>query len=143
MQSMFGLLRYYKRAIYIILREPALRLLLVAASVTLALGTLVYRVAEDWSWIDSFYFCVITLTTIGYGDFAPTTDFTKLFTVLYALLGVGVFATFVTVRIRAPMMEEQRRIGEDFASRQTRLVLPEQPYDRRNPWRTAPLRNRR
>jgi Ion channel len=39
---------------------------------------------------------VITLTTIGYGDFAPETDAGKLFTAVYALVGVGILLAFVT-----------------------------------------------
>ncbi|MFN2234796.1 MAG: potassium channel family protein, partial [Anaerolineales bacterium] len=39
-------------------------------------------------WLDSFYFVVITLTTIGYGDFSPTTPATKLITIFYGLNGV-------------------------------------------------------
>ena len=52
-------------------------------------GTVTYRILEDWSWVDSFYFSVITLTTVGYGDFAPTTDASKLFTVLYLVVGIS------------------------------------------------------
>jgi hypothetical protein len=140
---MWRLLRYYKRVFAAILREPALRLLLSATLVILGFGTVVYRIAEEWSWVESFYFCVITLTTIGYGDLAPTTDFARLFTVLYAFLGIGMLATFLTVLIRAPIMAERGRMGEDFASDQARLVLPERPHDRRSGWRTAPSRNRR
>jgi voltage-gated potassium channel len=40
---------------------------------------------EGWSWIDSFYFVVVSLTVIGYGDFAPTTPNTKLITILHVL----------------------------------------------------------
>jgi voltage-gated potassium channel len=137
------LLRYYKLAFATVWRDPALRLLLIATLVILGIGTLAYRIAEDWGWIGSFYFCVITLTTIGYGDLSPTSDFTRLFTVLYAFLGIGIFATFITVLVRAPMMEERRRLGEDSTPNQTTLVLPQRPHERRNPWRTAPLRNRR
>jgi hypothetical protein len=42
---------------------PGLFFLVVA---TLASGAVFYRVAERWSLFDSFYFSIITLTTIGY-----------------------------------------------------------------------------
>ena len=61
----------------------------------LIVGTLSYHYLEDWSWTESFYFTVCTLTTIGYGDLHPTTDASRLFTALFALTGVGVaFASF-------------------------------------------------
>jgi pheromone shutdown protein TraB len=144
MHSMLRLARYYESAVKIIIHEPALRLLLTAALVILAVGTLVYRVTENWTWVDSFYFCVVTLTTIGYGDLAPTTDITKLFTVLYAFMGIGVFATFVTVLIRAPLMEAQGRDLDMLpTTSKPAMVLPERPRYRRNRLGTAPMRNRR
>jgi hypothetical protein len=38
---------------------------------------------------------VVTLATVGYGDLHPTTDAAKLFTVVYVLVGLGVFAAFI------------------------------------------------
>ena len=38
--------------------------------------------------LDIFYWSFVTGTTIGYGDFAPQTDYGKLLTVLYALLSL-------------------------------------------------------
>jgi voltage-gated potassium channel Kch len=52
------------------------------------IGTLAYRNLEAWSWVESLYFSVITLTTVGYGDLHPTTDASRLFTVFYILTGV-------------------------------------------------------
>lgn len=59
------------------------------------IGTFAYRYLEGWSYIDSLYFSVITLSTIGYGDFSPQTTGGKLFTIFYILLGIGVILAFV------------------------------------------------
>lgn len=46
--------------------------------------------------LDSFYFSVITLATVGYEDFTPQTDLGKIFTVVYIFLGLGILIGFVT-----------------------------------------------
>lgn len=63
----------------------------------LAGGTLCYRWLEGWSWVDALYFCVATLTTVGYGDVTPTTDVGKVFTIGYLTTGIGLFVTFATL----------------------------------------------
>ncbi len=55
----------------------------------IAVGTVVYKYLEGWSWVDSFYFTVCTVTTVGYGDLIPTTEMSRLFTAIYALAGVS------------------------------------------------------
>lgn len=54
----------------------------------LGIGTVSYHFIEGWNWIQSLYFSTVTLTTIGYGDLHPTTDFSRLFTVFYIIFGV-------------------------------------------------------
>jgi len=56
----------------------------------IAVGTIVYHTLEKWSWFVSFYFSVCTLTTVGYGDYFPTTDASRLFTAIYVLVGVTI-----------------------------------------------------
>ena len=75
------------------------RILLLSAIALLITGTVVYRVIEDWSLVDSLYFSVVAATTVGFGDLTPTTDGSKLFTVAYILASVGVISTFLHQRL--------------------------------------------
>ena len=52
------------------------------------IGAAIFHWLEGWSWLDSIYFVVITLTTIGYGDFSPTLPITKIFAIFYSINGV-------------------------------------------------------
>jgi hypothetical protein len=65
----------------------------------LAVGTVVYRLLEDWSWVDSLYFSVVAVTTVGFGDLVPSTDASKLFTVVYILSGITIITTFLHLRM--------------------------------------------
>ncbi len=71
------------------------RAIVVLLVVLLAGGTLFYRQVEGWSILDSLYFCVMTLSTEGYGDFSPTGDLSKMFTIAFTIGGIGLFASFV------------------------------------------------
>lgn len=64
----------------------------IAASTILlwiGIGTLLFHRLESWTWIQSFYFSVVTLTTVGYGDITPTTDTSRFFAAIYILIGVA------------------------------------------------------
>lgn len=65
------------------------------AGTWILIGTLVYHYVEQWSWLDSLYFCVVTLATVGYGDFTPSTPFAKIFTIFYILNGIGILLLFL------------------------------------------------
>ncbi len=56
----------------------------------LIIGTIVFHRLEDWTWIQSFYFTVVTLATVGYGDLHPTSDASRLFAAFFILFGVSV-----------------------------------------------------
>lgn len=77
------------------LQDKEFRGILLLVGVILLMGTLFYALVEDWSLIDAFYFSVITLTTVGYGDLAPTTPGSRLFTAFYILIGIGLLVVFI------------------------------------------------
>lgn len=81
-------------------RDRIYRVLGTAAVTLVALGTVVYHSLEDWSWVDSFYFSVIAVTTVGFGDLAPSTDGSKLFTVAYILTGISIIGAYLDARLK-------------------------------------------
>jgi hypothetical protein len=75
-------------------------------------GTVVYRYLEDWSWVDSLYFSVITLTTVGYGDLVPSSSGSRLFTVFYIVTGISLLG--------ASLNEVLKRNGRRMAANRAR-----------------------
>ncbi len=84
------------RALAAVWRDPETRALPVVAGALVLTGTLFYWRFEDWSFIESLYFCVVTLTTVGFGDLSPTTPGTQIFTIVYILTGFGVLVALLT-----------------------------------------------
>lgn len=83
------------RAVVGVWHDPETKALPFVAGALVFSGTLFYWHFEDWSVIESLYFSVVTLTTVGYGDLTPTTDGTQLFTIFYILSGIGVFVALL------------------------------------------------
>ncbi len=92
------------------IRPPRIRYIAMIAVAVLAVGVVFYHAVEHLNWVDSVYFCVITLTTIGYGDIVPTTNAGKVFTSVYVIVGIGIFAAAANYLIkRAAIDRIQRR----------------------------------
>jgi len=83
------------RAIRDGLKDPDFRGLFYWVLGFLALGTWFYARVEGWGVLDSLYFSVITLTTVGYSDFSPQTPAGKIFTIIYIMVGLGLISGFV------------------------------------------------
>lgn len=58
--------------------------------VLIALGTKLYHQFENWSYFDSLYFTITTLTTVGYGDLTPKTYLGRSFTMFYMIFGISI-----------------------------------------------------
>lgn len=83
-----------------------LSMLLVVA--TVIMGTAGYMVIEKWDMIDALYMTVITLSTVGYGEVHPVSEFGKVYTMFLVFFGVG-FALFVAGAVVQFMVEGQLR----------------------------------
>ncbi len=62
----------------------------------LCLGTTFFHVVEGLSLIDSFYFCNMSLSSVGFGDIVPVTALGKLGATVMALFGMGIYSSFLT-----------------------------------------------
>jgi voltage-gated potassium channel Kch len=89
-------LRGLRLAIAAVWRDPETKALPFVAGALLLTGTIFYWRAEDWTLIQALYFSVVTLTTVGYGDFTPTSAGTQIFTIIYIFIGLGVFVALLT-----------------------------------------------
>jgi voltage-gated potassium channel Kch len=85
-------------------------ILLSLAITVVILGTVVFHLLEKWSWIDSFYFTVITLATVGYGDLTPTTPVGKLVAVIFVISGVGIFLAFLNKVVERRVEQHKKRL---------------------------------
>jgi len=74
--------------------DPSVQVLMGLVSALIVIATVFYRVVEQWAWIDALYFAVVTIATVGYGDLVPQTALGKLFTIIYILMGIGLFVAF-------------------------------------------------
>ena len=75
--------------------DKSYRTLTISVLIVLLIGSTFYHYVEGWRWLDSMYFSVITLTTIGYGDIFPKTDVGKILTIFYILIGAGIIFGFI------------------------------------------------
>lgn len=54
-------------------------------------GTIFYVRQEGLTVINALYFCVTTLSTVGHPSFEPQTMLGKVFTMIYIIVGTGLF----------------------------------------------------
>ena len=63
--------------------------------------------------LDSIYFVVITVTTIGYGDIAPATDIGKIYTMFFSFFGVSfAFYMFSLISSRVFKKHLSRKVSQ-------------------------------
>ena len=60
------------------------------------LGALVFYIAESWDYFESFYFCILSLITIGYGNLCPITGCGRAFYVLWCIGAVPLMTVLIS-----------------------------------------------
>lgn len=77
---------------------------IVGAAVVILLGTLImYNVesnvpdSEIKTLLDALWWCMSTVTTVGYGDIVPVTDFGRLVAMIYMGFGIAMISILLSV----------------------------------------------
>lgn len=94
---------------------------------TLCVGAAAFSHFEGWSFFHAYYYCFITLTTIGFGDFVALQKKEDLqektpyvaFSFMYILVGltvIGAFLNLVVLRFLTMNSEDERRDAQERAS---------------------------
>jgi voltage-gated potassium channel len=68
-----------------------LKIFLIIFLVLIISGTAGFMHLENRSLIDSLYFVIVTMATVGFGDVHPVTEGGKVFTIILIVMGVGTF----------------------------------------------------
>ncbi|XP_010874253.1 potassium channel subfamily K member 15 [Esox lucius] len=94
---------------------------------TLCVGAAAFSHYEGWTFFHAYYYCFITLTTIGFGDFVALQKKEDLqektpyvaFSFMYILVGltvIGAFLNLVVLRFLTMNTEDERRDAQERAS---------------------------
>jgi len=93
----------------------------------LGFGAFLFTIWEDWSFFDAFYFCFVTMTTIGFGDMTPSISgadksLYMVVVTVYILVGLAFTSTIIEL-VRRQYAESWKRMQELRAQIQAQLKL--------------------
>lgn len=75
----------------------------------------------EWTFFNSWYFVIVTLSTVGYGDFSPVTVQGRVYAVFMIIVGIVIFTNVISELVE--QTNKQRGAGWFVKSRHTRHVI--------------------
>ncbi|KAM5350544.1 hypothetical protein ACJ41O_007049 [Fusarium nematophilum] len=99
---------YYAKDFNLTPSQRTLMLQTIMFLMYLLLGALVFSNIEDWNYLDAVYWADVTLFTVGFGDFTPSTTLGRALMMPFALIGV-ISLGLVIGSIRSLVLERGKR----------------------------------
>lgn len=91
-------------------RSTRVKLLSLMAIVLHVLGgALIIHLLEGWPLLDCVYFCIVTTTTVGYGDITPARSISKLFVVSYVIASIVLVGALLAFMV-AVLLDQQEEL---------------------------------
>ncbi|MBP7835059.1 two pore domain potassium channel family protein [Candidatus Saccharibacteria bacterium] len=59
-----------------------------------------FHEVEGWDYLNSYYYTIVTVATVGYGDYTPKTDVGKIGATVLIIVGIGLFSTFISLLVK-------------------------------------------
>ena len=106
-----------------------IRIWLAIVLAAVVVGTTGFMLLEGWSLSDSVYMTVITLTTVGFKEVRELDDTGRLWTMLTAIVGVGIIFGSIGLVAESVLSEvasgrrERRRMAESVAALKGHFIL--------------------
>eukprot|EP00953_Heterococcus_sp_UTEX-ZZ885_P011425 6612-Heterococcus_DN1.PRE.1 len=90
-------------------------------------GVFVYSVLGGMSPLDAAYFCIVTLTTVGYGDISleASSSPIKMFGIVYILAGIGLVASLLSYLVGMLLAKQEKLILEALQEQQVEVNAAE------------------
>ncbi|PNP46487.1 hypothetical protein THARTR1_10809 [Trichoderma harzianum] len=79
---------HYPKDFILTLSQRTLMLQTISVLIYLHVGAVVFSNIEGWRYLDAVYWADVTLFTVGFGDFTPTTNLAKALMIPYAIVGI-------------------------------------------------------
>merc|ERR1711933_661451 len=76
--------------------------------IVLYLGGLVIGRNEGWSHLETFYYVIVTSTSIGFGDYYPKSEYERLYSVFFIIISVSTMA-FLTGKVANILIEKKSK----------------------------------
>lgn len=93
------------------LREQTSQFSIIAFALIMLViaSTIFFRYVEGWNLLNSYYFTIVTIATVGYGDLTPTTNLGKMGATIVIIIGIGLFGTFASMLLKRRALKDLRR----------------------------------
>ncbi len=84
------------------------RLICFIVILTTVFGFIIYKLEPTYfsTWLDGIWWSLVTIFTVGYGDYVPHTPIGKIVGMLLILLGTG-FCSYFMILFATEMMNKQ------------------------------------
>ncbi|RYC80956.1 hypothetical protein BFJ63_vAg16156 [Fusarium oxysporum f. sp. narcissi] len=117
----------YHKDLLLTMSQRTLMLQSILLLIYILLGAYIFSDIESWKYLDAVYWTVVTLFTVGFGDFYPTTDLGRGLLIPFALAGI-ISLGLVISSVRSLILENGKRcIGARIDIRKRDKLIRKMP----------------